>query len=1387
LWDQAHAQPGDVGPDGSMTGQDGQPAEEGSVEDQFGPLAGLLGQGGGAEGGDNQGGADQGGGGPGGNPPPGGPMQGPQQYAKSQVKSSPGQKSMFDPETSRANAAAKWKEELHPREADGKFGEKGTGHVSSATEAPGGIRAKQKASSPGQGLLGLAGDAAEQVGMPVPGQEQKPKGDEQPFALSGKPVKGKTAIPGSGKTTQVDLFAGRGDAPGQTSFFDDVDPAAKNVGDQGKPVEKASEPPLADPPKAGGAAGGGDDEPDEHLERAREVVKRIPRVSARGLAVQLNGEVSEEHAAELLEKLRGGKKPAAAEKPAEKKPARIFQTAGEAAKAGKSYADWQGEAHDAFVNEEIDEDHPAWQAVQSGTAPSVQEFNDAKSLHGQHVEFYNYGNNKREHGKVTDVSDDGKTVIVTRPNGSTYKASASELGHLGATIEHRNGKGKESPAALEYLAPKLAVEQHSNGENIAETMRRHGLDPVKNIKAREAIAAERAKLVEAEKPQPKEPSEARAKAMEQQELSGAKPVDEAAALARKWKKNEDGTYTSPNGTIWRKAAAGGENSPVTGAPFKGGALMPIHGMHEKPKENPPKGDGQGGGAGKVKEEGKRPIQPMTAEQRQAELDKRARQAKWDAIRKGPMGEPFAMGEKPGKMHGGTKLWENFVEKSGLTKEQVKELGDHFQAIDQHATESTIPAEGMMWKGEHVSREEAIAGLRHSADWQINNFNDYWRKKWLKSHPDMPRAAYFVGEHISQNQGRATDEVDRIHDIHEAVEKLRRGESLSVQPAEVTAEPPAAEPPATHSPAITAAIAQAHEQLHAAGLATAPEPPEPDDIDSPSGQAFADETPREAAARETKKQIDENYAFARKSEVPNAGEDLLGSARHKRNEWKSLADAEKDGTAATLVTRENLFKNEPHGLLAKTDAKNVLSSLAGHYAINSFPAAPFDEKTLNAYAKAYSPRGSEPAVTKHPSGKEIRARTPEELRKQYYDAYSDVKSEVEKSVAAGDDPNKVMQRVHDLTQKLIHKYRDATGSPGDYSSGVTAADRFNPVANALVDLYKRSRPYSNPRHYNAHSVGKKLIDFSERLKKAYGDTPSEDMLEKAAGHAQDIMEGHSANKTFGTVGTKKNEFNPADLYVKHATRKGGRMIDAATVKAATDYMTGSLKMRGIQHGNSVTDEERQHHLQKSSEAFADLMDATGLDDHHASMGGKLGIAFGARGRGGALAHYEPSNQVINLTRASGVGSLAHEWGHFFDHALMDFGISNAATNRADADFMSERADSGSREPIHKAYGDLKEAWLTSGFRTRLADHISEQVRNGKMTEAKAKYWGTGREVFARTFERYVQHKLGQQDRENTYLAGMRKQSHPLWPSDDEVAVMAPAFDAIFAAYKAREKE
>ena len=76
-----------------------------------------------------------------------------------------------------------------------------------------------------------------------------------------------------------------------------------------------------------------------------------------------------------------------------------------------------------------------------------------------------------------------------------------------------------------------------------------------------------------------------------------------------------------------------------------------------------------------------------------------------------------------------------------------------------------------------------------------------------------------------------------------------------------------------------------------------------------------------------------------------------------------------------------------------------------------------------------------------------------------------------------------------------------------------------------------------------------------------------------------------------------------------------------------------------------------------DAFYDMAKAVGIraeDISLPSLSTKgLAIAFGARGRGNALAHYEQDLEVINLTKLRGAGSLAHEWGH----AEANFGLDD----------------------------------------------------------------------------------------------------------------------------------
>lgn len=89
-------------------------------------------------------------------------------------------------------------------------------------------------------------------------------------------------------------------------------------------------------------------------------------------------------------------------------------------------------------------------------------------------------------------------------------------------------------------------------------------------------------------------------------------------------------------------------------------------------------------------------------------------------------------------------------------------------------------------------------------------------------------------------------------------------------------------------------------------------------------------------------------------------------------------------------------------------------------------------------------------------------------------------------------------------------------------------------------------------------------------------------------------------------------------------------------------------RGVEFGNWVAGDERQTSVNLAYEALHDLASVLGIPPRALSLNDQLALAFGARGSGRAAAHYEPGKLVINLTKMSGAGSLAHEWGHALDH-------------------------------------------------------------------------------------------------------------------------------------------
>lgn len=192
-----------------------------------------------------------------------------------------------------------------------------------------------------------------------------------------------------------------------------------------------------------------------------------------------------------------------------------------------------------------------------------------------------------------------------------------------------------------------------------------------------------------------------------------------------------------------------------------------------------------------------------------------------------------------------------------------------------------------------------------------------------------------------------------------------------------------------------------------------------------------------------------------------------------------------------------------------------------------------------------------------------------------------------------------------------------------------------------------------------------------------------------------------------------------------------------VKLLWDYSWG-----GFEFGNWVTNSERYDRLLATQQSFKDL--AAIMKTKNLGIDCHLSLAYGARGKTSANAHYEPSNEIINLTKESGTGALAHEYGHaldyiigmYFDqhkdyHNLVGKGISTSLPGNVGGQF---------RKLANQIVDSVME---TTSFK-KFKDSLS-------ILDEKRYYWCSRTEVWARTFEQYIGKKLYDNKMGNTFLA------------------------------------
>src|SRR6185437_3052891 len=127
-------------------------------------------------------------------------------------------------------------------------------------------------------------------------------------------------------------------------------------------------------------------------------------------------------------------------------------------------------------------------------------------------------------------------------------------------------------------------------------------------------------------------------------------------------------------------------------------------------------------------------------------------------------------------------------------------------------------------------------------------------------------------------------------------------------------------------------------------------------------------------------------------------------------------------------------------------------------------------------------------------------------------------------------------------------------------------------------------------------------------------------------------------------------------------------------------------------------ERQEVMNHAYDGLRDLTELLNIPPNALSLDGDLAIAFGARGHGlsGARAHYERDYGVINLTKMSGAGSLAHEWMHALDAYLA----------RRDTKAKSTKAKNARGDLVYDA-GSPSSDYISHGLSAR--SQLREEVR------------------------------------------------------------------------------
>ena len=309
--------------------------------------------------------------------------------------------------------------------------------------------------------------------------------------------------------------------------------------------------------------------------------------------------------------------------------------------------------------------------------------------------------------------------------------------------------------------------------------------------------------------------------------------------------------------------------------------------------------------------------------------------------------------------------------------------------------------------------------------------------------------------------------------------------------------------------------------------------------------------------------------------------------------------------------------------------------------------------------------------------------------------------------------------------------------GDYNQFIPTGDSFDNGKDSMVKINSYSRIRANgisPADGNAIPEGRYILimvyTYAGNFDSAEEAKAKAIALAKAAKSLAPKAEKRKGKKTFC--------YACLDNIVQTETVEG---------KTGEDFIN-DFGFYGGEFGNWLNNDERQKNLDMSYVSFRNLAKALNIPESAISLTGKLSIAFGARGKGNALAHFEPLRKVINLTKLRGAGSLAHEYGHAIDFIVASlYGCGKSFMETADQYRYFRNIPTEVRS-IQKVIN----AMLYNPDNREKSQYWKNSTRMGAAYSKQGGYWDSCVEMWARAFACYIKDKLDALGITDGYLCG-----------------------------------